>query len=395
MAFSSNCDYYQFMEIGQEYYIYNQGYPNNYGPGTNCRWVAQSPQYTKILIMCPDIYLPASDNCREDYLAFALDGDSTLTASHRYCGSGALNLVSRTNGIAVGLSSPWFSRGGRFTCSLTAVVDDFVFPDPPPNGMQMRPMPKCDCGKRKPRRIVGGVQTGINEFPYMAGIKPLVFGDNFFCGATIISRRYALTAAHCVHDRNASELGLLVGEHDITTGSETDAAFLYGIKKFILHPYTDNEKVNDIALVKTKEKIVFNQAVRPICLPFKYTNKDFSGKGVTLLGWGLTEFTGPKSDYLQAVNVTVVSNEQCQQQYPNDQIFPTNLCTYGDGKDACQFDSGGPVIYYSKRHRRDFLVGIISFGKECASNIPGVNTRVSSYLAWIMEEIKDTALCVK
>lgn len=35
-----------------------------------------------------------------------------------------------------------------------------------------------------------------------------------YCGATIIARNYAVSAAHCVTNRNIEDLGLLVGDHD-------------------------------------------------------------------------------------------------------------------------------------------------------------------------------------
>lgn len=35
-----------------------------------------------------------------------------------------------------------------------------------------------------------------------------------YCGATIIARTYAVTAAHCVTDRQMDQLGLLVGDHN-------------------------------------------------------------------------------------------------------------------------------------------------------------------------------------
>lgn len=66
-------------------------------------------------------------------------------------------------------------------------------------------------------RIVGGTDTGVNEFPMMAGI---VDADerSVFCGSTIISVRYVLTAAHCMTNRNYTRLGVLVGDHDLNSG---------------------------------------------------------------------------------------------------------------------------------------------------------------------------------
>lgn len=68
------------------------------------------------------------------------------------------------------------------------------------------------------RRIVGGEETGINEYPAMAALINVVLRD-LYCGASIISNRYALTVAHCA--RPAEETGLLVGDHDISTGNVT------------------------------------------------------------------------------------------------------------------------------------------------------------------------------
>lgn len=64
-------------------------------------------------------------------------------------------------------------------------------------------------------RIVGGVETAVNEFPSMAAIVSKN-GGQLYCGATIIDEMYALTAAHCVNTpgKYESDIELLVGDHD-------------------------------------------------------------------------------------------------------------------------------------------------------------------------------------
>lgn len=40
-----------------------------------------------------------------------------------------------------------------------------------------------------------------------------------YCGCTIISQQYILTAAHCIERRDTTKIGIIVGEHDVTTGN--------------------------------------------------------------------------------------------------------------------------------------------------------------------------------
>lgn len=64
---------------------------------------------------------------------------------------------------------------------------------------------------------MGGMETGINEYPMMAGLVD-PFRRDVYCGATIISERHVLTAAHCLTDRDINNVGVLVGDHDLNTG---------------------------------------------------------------------------------------------------------------------------------------------------------------------------------
>jgi secreted trypsin-like serine protease len=44
-------------------------------------------------------------------------------------------------------------------------------------------------------------------------------------------------------------------------------------------------------------------------------------------------------------------------------------------------DSGGPAIEY--QNGRAVIVGVVSFGVGCASDFPGVYTKVSHVVDWI------------
>lgn len=61
-------------------------------------------------------------------------------------------------------------------------------------------------------RILGGQKTGLSEFPWMALLqyrKNNGRGFTFACGGALISKRYVLTAAHCVTGSINTAVGIL------------------------------------------------------------------------------------------------------------------------------------------------------------------------------------------
>ena len=54
-----------------------------------------------------------------------------------------------------------------------------------------------ECGERRPgeTKIVGGKQTEIGEYPWMAA---LMYNSFHFCGGSLVNDRWVVTAAHCV-----------------------------------------------------------------------------------------------------------------------------------------------------------------------------------------------------
>ncbi|XP_044744420.1 venom serine protease-like isoform X2 [Coccinella septempunctata] len=386
---SGQCRYSHDIMLGSQYYIFNEEYPENYRKGTNCRWSARSEPGTQIVLTCEEINIPQSNECQYDKLSVSLSGNANFADAHNYCGEGTLSLLSNDNSMEIGLfSSYWspFRETGRFICSLTSIRSNV------PTTTTRRPV-TCDCGWKQGMRIVGGQETGVNEYPFMSALVDSELGS-LYCGAAIISQRYAVTAAHCLTSKLPKNIGLLVGDHNISTGADTPYAQIYLTERFIIHPeFNPQTQNNDIAMVKTRMNIAFSLYVGPVCLPFRYTTNDFRGLPVTALGWGSEEFSGPRSEVLQEVTLNVISNQQCS--YTEKNITDKQLCTYASNKDSCQSDSGGPLVYLESSIRRLQLVGVISFGLGCATLRPSVNVRVTSFLSWIVSQTSDTNYCIR
>uniref|UniRef100_A0A4W3JGP7 Peptidase S1 domain-containing protein n=1 Tax=Callorhinchus milii TaxID=7868 RepID=A0A4W3JGP7_CALMI len=78
--------------------------------------------------------------------------------------------------------------------------------------------------------------------------------------------------------------------------------------------------------------------------------------------------------------------KKCIEAYPNH--VKLGMMCAGNLKgvtDACQVDIGGPLVCYRKK--TPFVIGIISWGTDCRSNLPQIYTDVSVYLDWIRNTI--------
>ncbi|XP_003970232.2 coagulation factor IXa [Takifugu rubripes] len=234
------------------------------------------------------------------------------------------------------------------------------------------------------RRIVGGDLVIPGEIPWQVALMQRSTGE-VFCGGSILSERWVITAAHCLLEEKVS-FYIRVGEHTLSIQEGTEQN--YDVLEQHLHPlYNASISLydHDIALIYLKSPIAFSANVRPICIgPRAFTEfliKSYSPARVS--GWGRTRYLGLTADSLQKVDVPFTIRTECKHSSSN-RITPYMFCAgYKDeAKDACQGDSGGP--HTNSIRDTWFLTGIVSWGEECAKEGKyGVYTRVSLYYHWI------------
>jgi secreted trypsin-like serine protease len=224
-------------------------------------------------------------------------------------------------------------------------------------------------------RITGGSTAARGQFPWQVA---LTIDNSWFCGGSLISSRWVLTAAHCT----GSTYQLLLGasQLDIVEGGSQ----LFESATSIIHSQYDANTVNnDIAVIRLPSEVTFSTYISPVKLP-PSNLEDLVNQLVIATGWGkITDGASGLTPFLQYVALTVISNEECANAYGNI-ITSTKICTATTGgKSTCNGDTGGPLLFAFNGDYNQ--VGIVSFGAAdgCELEYPVGFTRVTSYLDWI------------
>ncbi|XP_041782919.1 CLIP domain-containing serine protease B14 [Anopheles merus] len=270
-------------------------------------------------------------------------------------------------------------------------------------------------------RIIGGNDTELGEFPWMAMLRfqarnRKIHGN---CGASLVSKRFVLSAAHCftaakskgwkIHSVRVAEWNFMNhrGSKDCKQVKGYDVPICrkdYDVARFVQHPeYRVNAgvHVNDIVLIELAADVEYNVFVAPICLPVSndtaqlpWGSSDEPEIEYTAAGWGSTE-SGKESTgmsyQLKQINLRAFDKERCKKlfQVPSGVgVGLGHICAGGiRDEDTCHGDSGGPLmeavggVWY--------LAGITSFGwPRCGRDgVPGVYTNVSHYMGWLEREM--------
>ena len=245
------CNYYESMVIDRNYTILSPGYNKMHGApmNTNCKWALEAPPGYKVNLHCNVVFPKLLIGCHNKLL-ISLNGRVDMKDADTYCGFGEIKTHSLSTRMLIEFQTAILPMGSRFHCIASAILNN------------------CNCGIHNNGKIVNGNQTLINEYPSVAGLTD--GNQGIICGATIITNKHAVTAAHCFNGRVFETMTLLVGEHDITMFNETTSTKSYQIVNVEKHEsFNEQTNDNDIALVVTLYTIVYDSGTSNVCLPIK------------------------------------------------------------------------------------------------------------------------------
>ncbi|XP_067206595.1 chymotrypsin-1-like [Linepithema humile] len=216
--------------------------------------------------------------------------------------------------------------------------------------------------------IIGGTDAPIGKYPHHVALK---YQGGFVCGGSIISKRYVLTAAHCIKSvPDPKKIEVHAG-----TVYLNETGDIYHTENVVWHSAYDSRILNDdIGLIRLNQDIVWSDVVKPITL----AREDFAVENFpcVLSGWGIIQLEGPTPNRLQEIALKVFSPVKCK--LSSSLVTDNHICTLTKkGEGVCFGDSGSALV------ANGIQIGIVSFVTPCALGVPDKFIKVSAYQDWI------------
>jgi len=268
-------------------------------------------------------------------------------------------------------------------------------------------------------RIHGGDHSMDGEWPWQVSLqhKSCKYRGGrqcewkHLCGGSIVDNKWIVTAAHCIEESGymvnnndpGDDWAIVVGmnklnyDHEDVNNKNSDGTrFL--LEKIV--PYSEYRfqyiTHHDIALLKLRTEITYEDDKQPICLGGGRVPK--AGSKCFISGWGYT--TGSPKDtklsyHLKDAEIPVVSFNKCRQTGIWYKLLneDSHMCA-GDsskpGLDSCGGDSGGPLSCLDEASGQYYLAGVTSFGfSDCGkAGHLGIYARMETYEPWVHETIE-------
>uniref|UniRef100_A0A182SDB2 Peptidase S1 domain-containing protein n=1 Tax=Anopheles maculatus TaxID=74869 RepID=A0A182SDB2_9DIPT len=216
-------------------------------------------------------------------------------------------------------------------------------------------------------RIINGNKVKISKYKHSVS---LWVDGRYFCGASIITLRHALTAAHCVNSiASTPSRAVLYGGSTYLDNPVVRIA----VRKISVHPSyspTSASREYDVAVLRAPKNAFQG---KPNMAPIKLQGSEVSvGANCYVVGWGWYDNNvAQASNHLRHTSLKIVSDSDCSQIF-RKVITPNQICSVnGSNKEVCKGDSGSALVCGGR------LTGVVSHGRvPCTSAAPTVYTKV-------------------
>ncbi len=249
-------------------------------------------------------------------------------------------------------------------------------------------------------KIVGGSNIGISQAPWQVALISAYSSNNYqgqFCGGSVVSREWIVTAAHCVSGKTPADFIVLAGTAVLNESGLSGNT----VKRIMVHPTWNSTTIEgDVALIQLTSPLTLSTGqIEKINIP---SSKPAGATQAKISGWGSTWFADSSSSFsydwnntgkkypknLQGATVNVGNDSLCTSLLGSSNYKPISMLCAGLVDinldfivDACQGDSGGPLA--TSVGGKWYLSGIVSWGFGCSWLTPGVYTNVANYSNWI------------
>lgn len=204
-------------------------------------------------------------------------------------------------------------------------------------------------------RIVGGFEIDIKDVPWQVSLQK---NGSHFCGGSIISPKWILTAAHCMyvfhfspnqnlllelmlyyyyyhHSRNVNSdpehLIIKSGTNFHQNGTESK------VKRIIEDPkYCRRTRTYDFALLELESELELDETRQVIKLA-EWNDHHVDGSMCLVTGWGLTRNASEPENILRGVKVPIYPQAECNKAYEKIGAITSSMICAGykeGGKDS-------------------------------------------------------------
>ncbi|GAB1602469.1 hypothetical protein Ahia01_000526200 [Argonauta hians] len=231
----------------------------------------------------------------------------------------------------------------------------------------------CCSASMAPENLFYARDTWPCELKHMVYLEINNNGHNNFCGGTLISDRWVLTAAHCITN-HPREIYAKMGTNELSKPGIKIRA-----RRWIPHPkYRPGENGYDIGLVELSERVKPNRCIGKVSLPNRGDKYYFP---CTLGGWGKTERVS-NPNKLKVARLSKVADKDCDMA----RFYPGHYICVGTKRDrstnTCRGDSGGGLICRRKSDNKYVVAGVVSSNMRCGDGLSFLS-RTDNFLDFI------------